>query len=136
MSWLSNLHRALLAVAPIDGVSLDANEHVTIIFSSEATDAQKRDAHAIVASFERRDVPSFVARDLLDLLTTADIAAIKTAIAGNASLELLWLRMTGRGDKPISTGSPDFAAGWAGFTAALGQARADEIAAALGLSPS
>lgn len=79
-------------------------------------------------------VPSFIARDLLDLLTATDLAAIKTAIAGDAGLELLWLRMTGRGDKPISSGSPDFAAGWAGLTQALGQARADELATALGIS--
>ncbi|MEZ5785245.1 MAG: hypothetical protein R3D62_01870 [Xanthobacteraceae bacterium] len=78
--------------------------------------------------------PSFVARDLLDLLTTDDLAAIQTTIAGDASLDLLWLRMTGRGDKPISTCSPDFTAGWAGLTAALGQSRADELAASLGIS--
>lgn len=80
--------------------------------------------------------PSFVARDLLDLLTTDDLAAIRTTIASNVSLDLVWTRMTGRGDKPISTGSPDFAAGWAGLTAALGQTRADELAEALGLSAS
>lgn len=134
MPWLSDLHHALAAVAPIDGVSIDTEENVTVHFLPDATDTQKQAANDILASFDRRNVvvPSFVARDLLDLLTTADLAAIKATVALDVNLDLLWTRMTGRGDKPISTDSPDFAAGWAGLTAALGQSRADEISKALG----
>lgn len=77
--------------------------------------------------------PAFVARDLIDILTIADLEAIEAAVAENAALRLLWLRLRSRGEKPVATDTAAFAQGWAGFAAALGQERAAEIAAVLGI---
>lgn len=76
--------------------------------------------------------PSFQARDLIDLLTTVDLAAIETAVAANADLRLLWLRLRTREGKPVIAAGDAFAQGWAGLTSALGSGRAAAIATALG----
>jgi len=77
--------------------------------------------------------PSFLARDLIDQLTTDDLVAIETAVQQSAPMRLLWIRLRSRGDKPVDTSSPDFAQGWSGLAAALGSARASAIATALGI---
>jgi len=76
--------------------------------------------------------PSFLARDLIDLLTADDLVAIETATAASTPLRLLWIRLRVQGDKPVSTAGEGFAQGWAGLTAALGSTRAAAIATQLG----
>lgn len=84
---------------------------------------------------EQLAAPSFRARDLLALLTDNDLVAIESAIATNTALRRLWISLLGQGEAPIIATSDRFVAGWAGLSAALGQARSDEIAAALGIMP-
>ncbi len=79
--------------------------------------------------------PSFLARDLLALLTIVDRRAIGVAIAADDELLLLWEGLLGQGEAPIRTTAQRFQRGWAGLSAALGGARADEIATALGIVP-
>lgn len=135
------IHGAVSKVAPISGVSIgDAADKSTwrITFLGEATAEDRQAAEGMIASLDinelLRQPAAFVARDLLDMLTTDDLVAIRTTIASNVSLDLLWTRMTGRGDKPISTGSPGFVAGWAGLVSALGVTRAAAISAGLGIT--
>lgn len=75
--------------------------------------------------------PSFLARDLIDELTTDDLVAIETAVASSVALRLLWIRLRARGEAPVDTSSDSFAQGWAGLAAALGADRATAIATAL-----
>jgi hypothetical protein len=77
---------------------------------------------------------SFLPRDLLALLTTTDLAAIKTAVDADVALYGLWCSLLVQGEAPISTASPRFQAGWVGLSTALGTARADELATALGIA--
>ena len=78
-------------------------------------------------------VTSFLARDLLALLTADDLAAIKAAVDADAELYGLWCATLAQGEAPISIESARFQAGWAGLTTALGEERAGELAAALNL---
>ena len=75
--------------------------------------------------------PSFLAQDFLAQLTSADYAAIQSAIAGSADLGLLWASLLAQKD-PIVTTSARFTAGWAALSGALGSTRATAIATALG----
>jgi hypothetical protein len=76
---------------------------------------------------------SFLARDLIDLITPDDLRAIQTAVQADAALDLLWLRLRTREGKPVVAEGEAFAQGWAGLMAALGSARAAQISAALGI---
>lgn len=76
--------------------------------------------------------PSFLAQDLLALLTAADFTAIQTAITGSADLGLLWASLLAQKD-PIVTTSARFQAGWTALSAALGATRAAVIATSLGI---
>jgi hypothetical protein len=78
--------------------------------------------------------PSFLARDLIDLLTPDDLRAIQAAVQADAALDLLWLRLRTREGKPVVAEGEAFAQGWAGLMAALGSARAAQISAALGIA--
>jgi hypothetical protein len=88
--------------------------------------------------------PSFLARDLLALLSPADRIAIDRALrardaagdltAAAAGLTLLWESLQAQGDAPIHATAERFLTGWAGLSAALGPERAAEIAAALGIA--
>lgn len=107
-----------------------------------------------IGSYEFRLVPapgpvrgvSFVARDMLALLTPGDRIAIDRALrvrdpaTGDlavqaAAMVLLWESLQAQGDAPISATAERFLAGWAGLSSALGDERAGEIAAALGIGP-
>jgi len=132
------LHEAISAVCPIDGVSVrrfDDKDTWRIDFGTGATDQQKSAAAAVVAAFDvATAVPalSFLARDFFAELTVADFTALKAAIAANDALALLWASLQAQGEAPISTAALRFQSGWAGLRQALGEARADEIATALG----
>jgi hypothetical protein len=76
--------------------------------------------------------PSFLARDLLAQLTTADLTAIEGATAANTDLRLLWIKLRAQGEKPVIASGDSFAQGWAGLTAAIGAGRAGDLADALG----
>lgn len=76
--------------------------------------------------------PTFLAQDMLTLLTDDDCQHIQASIAGNISLWRLWQSLLAQRD-PIATDSDRFKTGWAGMTIALGSARADAIATALGI---
>jgi hypothetical protein len=80
--------------------------------------------------------PSFLARDLMTQLTSADYAAIQSAVAGSADLGLLWSSLMAQGEAPISTASARFQAGWTALAAALGAARASAIAITFGIPTS
>lgn len=77
---------------------------------------------------------SFLARDLLALLTATDLTAIRTAVDSDIALYGLWCSLLAQGEAPIATASPRFQAGWAGLTSALGSTRADELGAALNIA--
>lgn len=77
---------------------------------------------------------SFVAHTLIDALTVSDLETIEGATAASPPLRLLWVRLRARGTAPVETGSDAFRQGWAGLTASLGQQRAAELAAALGIA--
>lgn len=79
--------------------------------------------------------PTFQARELIDLLTVADLTAIETAVQASGPLRLLWLRLRTREGKPVEASGEAFTQGWAGLSAALGAERAAEIAATLGFAP-
>jgi hypothetical protein len=76
--------------------------------------------------------PSFLAQDMLALLTPADCAAIQAAISGSASQWLLWQSLLAQRD-PISTTSERYQAGATGMERALGELRWAEIKEALGI---
>lgn len=76
---------------------------------------------------------SFLSRDLFTQLTVADYTAIKTAVAANDALGLLWDSLKAQGDAPIETSSARFQQGWAALSQALGTTRASQIATALGI---
>lgn len=78
--------------------------------------------------------PSFVARDFMAILTDDDQDRIDGALAQSLSLRRLWNSLLAQGGEPISTASERFKAGWVGLSAALGEERANEIGAALGIS--
>ena len=67
--------------------------------------------------------PSFLARDLMAQLTPDDYGAIQAAIATSAPLGLLWASLLAQGEAQIVSSSTRFQQGWAGLTAALGDAR-------------
>jgi hypothetical protein len=77
---------------------------------------------------------SFLARDVLALLTAADLTAIKVAVDSDIALYGLWCSLLAQGEAPISIASPRFQAGWAAIEAALGSTRADELATALNIA--
>ncbi len=122
--------------ATIDGVLMTvpddpANSHRCIIAEWEA-------AGGVISPYVE-PVPvareSFLARELLEQLTSADYAAIQSAIAANADLGLLWSSLLAQGGAPISVGSERFQAGWTGLAGALGADRATAIYTALNLAP-
>lgn len=76
---------------------------------------------------------TFLARDLIDLLTVDDLTAIETAVQSSAALRLLWLRLRTREGKPVAVEGDAFTQGWAGLSGALGATRASEIAEVLGI---
>lgn len=134
---IANLHAAIAAVAPIDGVSIgNINDRATwhIAFLTNATDAEKEAATALVAAYVEAPPPSsFLARDMIDLLTPADLVAIEMAVQGSAGFRLLWLRLRTREGRPVVAEGADFTQGWTGLMNALGKDRAAEIAQALGI---
>jgi hypothetical protein len=67
------------------------------------------------------------------LFTPSDYQAIMSSIATNAELGLLWSSLLAQGDAPISVMSERFLSGWAGLKQALGETRAGDISAALGI---
>jgi hypothetical protein len=77
----------------------------------------------------------FMARELFAALTPTDYAAIRTAAAQSDEMGLLWAALQAQGSEPISLDSARFKRGWQGMIAALGKARAAEIAAALQVKP-
>jgi hypothetical protein len=131
------LHAAIAAVCPIEGVAIaDPADKASwrIDFAEDATDRQKAAAAAALSAFDPaapapRD--SFLARELLALLSADDMAAINAAIAGSPALALLWVSLLAQGEAPVLLASARFQAGWTGLTKALGQARADALMAAL-----
>lgn len=66
MQWPSDLHNAVAAVAPIDGVLIGAEDDRstwTVLFKPEATDEQKSLAASILASFiPYADIPTVTRR--------------------------------------------------------------------------
>jgi len=78
---------------------------------------------------------SFIAADLVAQLTAADYTAIQSTISANGSLGVLWSALLAQGTVPIAVTSNRFEAGWAGIVQALGNTRAGQIAATLGISP-
>ena len=88
---------------------------------------------SLIAFLNPPKVPSFLSRDLFTQFTVADYTAVKTAIASNDSLGLLWDSLKAQGDAPIMTNAARFLAGWSALTQVLGQPRMDAIAAALGI---
>src|SRR5712671_6084445 len=132
-SMLPLLHEAISAVCPIDGVSVGRRDDKAtwrIDFADAATAQQKQAAADVVAQFDLTDPVSFLARDFFAELTIADFTAIRTAVAANDGLALLWASLQAQGEAPISTAAPRFQSGWAGLRQTLGEARANEIATA------
>jgi hypothetical protein len=76
---------------------------------------------------------TFLARDLLSQLTASDYINILQATASSATLGLLWASLLAQGDAPIAVSSDRFKRGWSGMAQALGDARADAIARAIGI---
>lgn len=78
---------------------------------------------------------TFIASDLVDQITPDDLEAIEAAVASDANLRLLWVRLTARGgDRPVSIESEAFQTGWAALAQAIGPERANTIAAAIGIT--
>lgn len=80
--------------------------------------------------------PSFLARELLAELTASDFSAIQTAIASSSALGLLWAALLAQGDAPMVFTNVRVQAGWQALSAALGDERMAEIAAALHITSS
>lgn len=88
--------------------------------------------------------PSFLARDLMALLTPADLIAIDRVLNARqtngdltpqaAAFALLWSGMQAQAEAPIRATAERFRQGWAGIVLALGAERAAELAAALGIA--
>ena len=99
----------------------------------DLTNAQRKTFMQVLAAHDPRKAPpaTFLARDLLALLSAADYAAIVVTTREDATLGLLWACLLAQGDAPISTGSPRFVAGWAGLSKTLGAQRAAVLSAAL-----
>lgn len=135
---LERLRTAVLAVCPVEGVSVGKwNDRSTwrVDYSADATSSQRDAAAAVLGAFDGASTApaSFLARDLFALLTVADFSAIKKAIAANDALGLLWDSLKAQGEAPIVTDSRRFQQGWDGIKAALGPARASEISSTLGI---
>jgi len=132
LQWL---HEAVAAICPIHGVSvgrIDDKKTWRIDFAAAATGLQKQAAADVITQFDPIEPASFLARDFFAALTVADFTAVKTAIAANDAVGLLWASLQAQGEAPISTAAPRFQSGWTGLRQALGEARANEIATALG----
>lgn len=92
------------------------------------------DAHSDVVGFRNPPRPaSFMACDLIDLLSPDDLVAIEKIVEADVALRLLWLRLRTREGRPIAPKGEAFVAGWAGLMSALGAERTAEIAKALGI---
>jgi hypothetical protein len=100
------------------------------------------------SSFGSRGSRTFMAPELLAVLTDEDVATIQIALdaetgqaksdkaAGRAPrtpLRLLWASLQAQGDAPIDVTDVRFQSGWAGIRQALTTARATEIATALNI---
>jgi hypothetical protein len=72
-------------------------------------------------------------QDLIAQFTTADAAAIQSAISGNTQFWLLWSAMQAQKDPMIVTNAR-FLAGWTALITVLGAPRMTAIAAALGVT--
>lgn len=75
--------------------------------------------------------PTFLAQDMLALLTDDDCTAIQQEIAANISLWRLWQSLLSQRD-PISVEAERFLQGWTGMKAVLGDFRCAELAEQLG----
>jgi hypothetical protein len=90
------------------------------------------DAGNVPAPYVPPPAPTFLAQDMLAILSDADCAAIQSAIASSVSLWKLWQSLLGQRD-PIDTSSDRFKQGWAGLKSVLGDARCGELATTLGI---
>lgn len=87
---------------------------------------------ALVPALDAANAPTFLAQDMLALLTDADCSAIQQAITGNSSLWRMWQSLVAQRD-PISTDSDRFRQGWGGLKAVLGDMRCSLLASQLGI---
>lgn len=134
MSLASDLHEAVAAVCPIEGVRLgDRVDRATwkIDFAPRATKEQRAAAQQALRDFVQTQRRAVLARDVVSAFSPEDYAAIKAATAQSAPLAYWWDLLLVRGEKPIDTDGDTFAQAWGALEGVLGTDRAAALLAGL-----
>ena len=133
--WLAlrSLHPELVLNVDYELALIDGAPQISVWNRTDIAQPTGAEIETVDTDALLRTQATFLARDLLAQLTPDDYARIQAAIGSSPALGLLWSSLLGQGEAPISAGSDRFKQGWAGMASALGNQRAQSIAAAVGI---
>lgn len=132
-------------IVPPEGVPIERMFHAQLLESLRACDDASVQEYwtydPVTGTFAPPAVASpryFMARDLLEMLTPADVARINAAVLAEAQapdqaqgVGLLWTRLQGQGEKGIDLEGPTFQHGRLALVSVLGAERATALIAAI-----